>query len=308
MNTRLFNQFDALALFCQVAKYQSFTQAGEALFLTKGAISYQMQQLELALGFNLFVRQSRGVYLTEAGRQLLIDAESNFTQLRHQIASLQGDEQKHLTVGMSSYFAARWLAPRLVNFMHAHSDIDIRLQPLADQDDSLAEHIDVAIRWGDGNWQDVDSELLWQCAVFPCAGAAMANKLKQGDLQTGLNAVPRLRDRGGSNAWSQWMAKAGLQLQEQGQDHLVIGDPSVRLQYVITNQGVGLYDELAKDEISAGLLHRISAVELDNHGYYLVSQPNKELSTAAMIFCDWIRDETMASGWQPKLLPDLLRE
>ena len=295
MNDKLFSQFDGLALFCRVAKFNSFTQAATALHMTKGAISYQVQQLEQALGFEVFVRQPRGVSLTPQGRDLLVEAEASFTQLRQYINELQGEQNFQLTVGMSSYFAARWLAPRLVNFMHSHGDVDMRIQPLADQEDSLADHIDVAIRWGDGSWLDVDSELLWMCKVFPCVGKQMAADMQGQDLQYMLNKLPRLRDRGGSEAWSKWMQKAGLNLQRQGQDHLIITDPSVRLQYVISNQGLGFYDELAQAELDAGLLQRISEVELDDHGYYLVTQPGKKLTSAALVFCDWIREEVLAS-------------
>lgn len=306
MNVKLFSQFDGLALFCRVAKYNSFTQAANALHMTKGAISYQMQQLEQALGFAVFVRQPRGVSLTEQGRDLMVQAESNFTQLSQYINELQGEQHSQLTVGMSSYFAARWLAPRLVNFMHSHADIDIRIQPLADQDDSLAEHIDVAIRWGDGNWLDVESELLWMCKAFPCAGSQMAAEIKDQDLQQMLNILPRLRDRGGSEAWSKWMAKAGLTIKRQGQDHLIVADPSVRLQYVINNQGLGFYDELAQAELDAGLLQRISSVELDDHGYYLVTQAEKKQTPAALAFCDWMREEVVQTQWQPLPIKSLI--
>jgi DNA-binding transcriptional LysR family regulator len=302
LNTMRFQQFDSLRLFVQVAKYSSFTQAADVLHMTKGAISYQIQQLESALGFAVFLRQPRGVQLTDKGQALVAKAEANFLQLHEFIDDLRDQQQWQLTVGMSSYFAARWLAPRLVNFMYANPHIDIRLQPLADQEDSLAEHIDVAIRWGDGNWQDVRAELLWLCAVFPCAGKDMAASLRNlntAQLQQALNKLPRLRDRGGSEAWSAWMHKAGLRLRKQGQDHLIISDPAVRLLYVMNNQGLGLYDELAQPELDSGMLQSISDVALDNHGYYLVYPLKREASAAVSVFRQWMQDEVASSRWQP---------
>ncbi|HCH22792.1 MAG TPA: hypothetical protein DE179_00670 [Oceanospirillaceae bacterium] len=303
-----FQQFDSLRLFIEVAKCRSFTQAAGALHMTKGAISYQMQQLEAALGFAVFLRQPRGVKLTEKGQALMANAEASFLQLHEFIDELREQQQWQLTVGMSSYFAARWLAPRLVNFMYINPHIDIRLQPLADQEDSLSEHIDLAIRWGDGQWQDVDTELLWLCPVFPCAGIDMAASLENLDgpqLQQAMNQLPRLRDRGGSEAWSAWMQKAGLRLRKQGQDHLIISDPAVRLLYVMNNQGLGLYDELAQPELDSGKLRRISDVALDNHGYYLVYPLKRQASAAVSAFREWLQNEVASSRWQPAPLAAL---
>ncbi len=52
------------------AKSLSFTIAGEELFLTQGAISQRIKQLELQLGFTLFIRLTRKLELTEEGKRL----------------------------------------------------------------------------------------------------------------------------------------------------------------------------------------------------------------------------------------------
>ncbi len=52
-----FRHFDNLRGFCVVARHASFTRAAEALNLTKGAISHQIDALEAELGFRLFRRR-----------------------------------------------------------------------------------------------------------------------------------------------------------------------------------------------------------------------------------------------------------
>ena len=49
-----FQHFDALRVFSVVAENSSFSAAAEVLNLTKGAVSYQIKQLEEDLGFMLF--------------------------------------------------------------------------------------------------------------------------------------------------------------------------------------------------------------------------------------------------------------
>ena len=66
-----FRHHDILRLFVEIAHYNSFSDAADALNMTKGAISYQIKTLEADLGLRLFDRTSRGVSLTHAGHRLL---------------------------------------------------------------------------------------------------------------------------------------------------------------------------------------------------------------------------------------------
>ena len=49
-----FRSFDSLNIFRTVAEKMSFTAAGEALNMSKGAVSYQIAKLEDELGVPLF--------------------------------------------------------------------------------------------------------------------------------------------------------------------------------------------------------------------------------------------------------------
>lgn len=56
-----------LELFMNVAKYGSFTKAGEKLFMTQSVVSKRISQIENELGLSLFIRNKRQVVLTPAG-------------------------------------------------------------------------------------------------------------------------------------------------------------------------------------------------------------------------------------------------
>ena len=58
----------ALRAFEAAARLASFTRAAEELCVTQTAISHQVRVLEETLGSALFVRLSRRIELTEAGR------------------------------------------------------------------------------------------------------------------------------------------------------------------------------------------------------------------------------------------------
>ncbi|MCH5148433.1 MAG: LysR family transcriptional regulator [Clostridiales bacterium] len=64
-----------LRYFLAVAKEESISKASEALYVTQPNLSRQMQKLEKQLGQQLFIRGSRKITLTEAGRLLKKRAE-----------------------------------------------------------------------------------------------------------------------------------------------------------------------------------------------------------------------------------------
>lgn len=65
-----------------IAATGSYSAAGRALGLTQPAVTYQMRQLELALGVALTVRRGRMMRLTPAGEVLLTHAERVLVAIR----------------------------------------------------------------------------------------------------------------------------------------------------------------------------------------------------------------------------------
>ena len=65
-----------LAAFFEVAQTQSVTQAARNLFVTQSALSQRLQKLEESLESTLFVRDRKGLKLTESGHKLLRYSQS----------------------------------------------------------------------------------------------------------------------------------------------------------------------------------------------------------------------------------------
>lgn len=291
-----FRSYDHLRLFNVVARHLSFTAAAKELNLTKGAVSYQINRLEDELGFEVFSRRKRGISLTDKGQKLLNASNLAFKNLESEIGNLRQQASSRITIGMSTYFASRWLSPRLMTFMASHPRIGLRIQPLIDLTDLRASDIDMAIRWGKGDWSDesTEIELILPCPAKPTAGVGIAEQVEKKGIESALAGVTLLHDRDGSKAWSDWYAAANLTYTPD-RDDLVIPDPNVRVQAVIDNQGVALNDSLVDRELAAGQLFQISGIELNDYGYYLV-YPTGTLNNPAMkSFRSWIMQE--AAAW-----------
>lgn len=130
-----FKHYDSLRVFIHVAQHGSFSAAAEPLNRTKGAVSHQIRLLQSSLGFALFDRLPRGVKLTSKGEKLLSASIVSFTELEDVINNLQRPDHPQLTLGVTTYFASRWLSQRLMNYMQPNPELLLRLQPMIDLSD-----------------------------------------------------------------------------------------------------------------------------------------------------------------------------
>jgi len=287
-----FRNFDNLRSFIVVARHLNMSSAARELNLTKGAVSYQIQQLEGELAFAVFSRSRRKLALTERGADLLPLAQETLLNLERRIIDLRRQNRDRITIGMATYFASRWLSPRLMHFITAWPDIGLRIQPLIDLMDLRSNELDLAVRWGKGDWNetDFDTELIFPSPAMLTASREIGRQIEEAGIEVVLRHHPLLHDRDGSQAWVDWMAAAALDWRP-GSDGLVIPDPNVRVQAVIDGQGLALYDFLVDDEIEAGRLYQYKPVSLAEYGYYLVYPRNAEPDSAIRIFRDWIMAE-----------------
>lgn len=131
------------------ARWGSFKLAAQELHKTLAAVSLQIRQLEVALGFALFICHPRQVALTEKGQDLAVSVAKLLGDLHGKVAALQGhDEEKMLRISSAHSFSIKWLVPRIGDFTRQFLEIDIRIDSndqLVDLDDAS---IDVALRFG----------------------------------------------------------------------------------------------------------------------------------------------------------------
>ena len=290
-----FRSFDSLRVFNVVARLGSFTAAARELHLTKGAVSYQVSRLERELGFALFSREHRRVALTPRGRQLWHCSRAALGEVEREIARLREAGAGRITIAMSTYFASRWLSPRLARFMQREPRIRLRVQPLVDLHDLASEQVDMAIRWGKGEWTDLTLEPLLPAPAFPAASGRLARRVRKLGVATALRQLTLLHDRDDSVAWLDWHDAAGLPF-EPREDALTIPDPNVRVQAVIDGQGIALQDALVADELGSGLLEAVSEVSLDQYGYFLAYPRDALEDPCLAAFREWLLEEARPSS------------
>jgi LysR family transcriptional regulator, low CO2-responsive transcriptional regulator len=119
-----------LRVFEATARHSSFTKAAEELFITQPTVSTQVKQLTKAVGLPLFEQIGKRLFLTEAGKELLITCQEIFDKLDNfemKVADLKGTRQGKLTLGVIT--TAKYFIPRLLGaFCQKYPGIDIALQ------------------------------------------------------------------------------------------------------------------------------------------------------------------------------------
>ena len=284
-----FRSYDSLRIFDAVARTQSMTIASQDLNLSKGSISYQINKLEMELGFVLFDRLNARLQLTDAGLRLWHASHNALTQIDREIDDLRGTKLGSLSIGALTYFSSRWLSPKLMSFFEKNPGVNLRIDSINSIDDPKIKEVDLAILWGFEEWKAYDSRLLINLPAVPIGNPSLANKVESLGVSNALKTIPLLGDSSGDIGWRAWHKVAGLPY-EPNKSSLTIPDSNSRVQAVINGQGIGLWDDLVTPEMETGKLKKLSEVKLENAGYHLIiTQSNPSIHVQAMI--DWLIDQ-----------------
>lgn len=197
-----------LQQFVRVARLGNLSRAAAQANLTVSALSHQIRQLEERLGRRLFERGPRGVTLTAEGCGLLDALGEHFDGIEH--ALLRYRERRHdsLTLSASSGIMSSWLLPRLSRLVAIHPELELNLQSSSALVDFEREPVDVALRYGRGQWEGLHSERLFGEWLAPVATPELIARMGGADPHD-LAGWPLLGDPGASSRWRDWFAHFG---------------------------------------------------------------------------------------------------
>jgi LysR family glycine cleavage system transcriptional activator len=289
----------ALRTFEAAARHGNFSRAGEELHITHGAISHQMKALERELGVALFHRRSRGVELTQPGRELAATVRDALDRIARGVAELRGRPQRALTVSVLPAFATHWLIPRLADFNRRHPDIDINLRATPLLADFAGEDVDLAVRYGGGQWPGVHAVQLAHEDVFPvCSPRFNSGRLPRtlADLAKAKLLHTPLQP------WDEWFAALGVNALQQRRA-LTFTETDILLRAAISGLGIALSRRLlAQPELDAGRLVRPvpDSVRADR-SYFIAYPAAAEPPPRLLIFRDWLLEQAHATVEPPRV-------
>ncbi|MDQ4214551.1 LysR substrate-binding domain-containing protein [Microbacterium sp. ASV81] len=140
-----------LRYFVTAATHRSMTEASIDLHVAQSAVSTAIAQLEKSLGVQLFVRQrSKGLALTEAGEQLLRDAQSVLAQVEEMTDTVRGHHhQVRGTLRLACFVTlAPFVLPQLISRVEQeHPELRIEIIE-ADMEDTTELLLSGAVEGG----------------------------------------------------------------------------------------------------------------------------------------------------------------
>jgi len=134
---------DQLKYALEVMRTKQISKAAENCHISQPSLSIQVSNLEEELGYKLFVRHRHGVELTEAGLELLKQAQIILDQaenLKTMALELKGEIKGQLKLGIIPSLGASLLPYFLKPFVEEHTQVELSITEEPTQ--QLIQHID----------------------------------------------------------------------------------------------------------------------------------------------------------------------
>jgi DNA-binding transcriptional LysR family regulator len=182
-----------LVYFVAVAETHAFTRAAQRLGITKAVVSQQVARLEAELGTSLFVRTTRRVELTEAGRNLyerMVGVLQGAQEAVAETAQASSRPQGTLRIVAPSAYGVIMIVPAVTKFLGSHPNCRADLRFNDRIVDILAGEIDIAIRVGWLTDSSLHARRLGSFQQFLVASRQFASQLEKIKAPKGLAAIP----------------------------------------------------------------------------------------------------------------------
>jgi DNA-binding transcriptional LysR family regulator len=284
---------NALRAFEAAARLQSVSQAAAELNVTHGAVSRQIRLLEDDLGLALFVKEGRGVKLTDTGLRLRDATGEAFERLRNACAELrQQTSDAPFVLGCPGSLLARWFIPRLDRLNRDLPDLQLQLSASEGELDPRKPGLDATLLYAEPPWPaDMQVFELASERIGPVLSPHHPNcdALRQAPASA-LFKEALLYTASRPQAWPAWAQGNGLEpgrlRMGQGFEHLYF-----LLEAALAGLGVAIApQQLVADDLRQGrLLAPWGFVETNARLALWV--PSRRIDRRAERLAEWLREQ-----------------
>ncbi|TWR86589.1 LysR family transcriptional regulator [Pseudomonas saxonica] len=248
---------NALRAFEATARLGSVSLAADHLNVTHGAVSRQLKVLEEHLGVSLFVKEGRGLKLTDAGIRLRDASSEAFERLRNVCAEItQSHDNAPFVLGCSGSLLARWFIPRLGRLNADLPDLRLHLSAGEGDLDPRRPGLDALLVFAEPPWPaDMQVYELASERIGPVISPRFARyeQLRKAPASA-LLEEPLLHTTSRPQAWPRWAQQNALEPGDlkygQGFEHLYY-----LLEAAVAGLGVAIAPEpLVAEDLKEGRL------------------------------------------------------
>ena len=273
---------NALRAFEAAGRRLSFRAAADELGVTQGAVAQQVRALEDKLGFQLFLRQRRGVLLTERGQAYFAEVHRAFEQLI-EATDAALSRKRIVTVSVTPTFASKCLIPNLPRFATELPDIELRVMATDAVSDFERDGVDLAVRLTRLPFAlGLAAEFLFS-DMFVVASPDLIKDCPLPLTTENIAQFTLLND--GQSNWTPLLGGRAAR------SELHINQAALAIEAAASGQGLAMANGVfLADALSKGRLVQVvdDAVETDL-GYYLVTPKKTRDDKAVATVSRWIR-------------------
>ncbi|MFC1955631.1 selenium metabolism-associated LysR family transcriptional regulator [Chloroflexota bacterium] len=255
-----------LRTYLEVVKLGSFSEVARKLGISQPAVSFQIQKLEGDLGVRLLDRSQKAITMTEAGRRLLLFAESveeERNRLRHDIDQLREEVTGNLIIASSTIPGEFMLPSLLARFKALHPAIRAEVK--------ISDSLSVISGVRNGIYevgfcgvvpeeQDLESFRVAEdeiaLIVFPEHTFAWRGEVSLAELEE-EPIIFREDTSGTQKSLQNLLDKAGFELRDR-EPHLILSTTQAVVSAVEAKAGIAFVSNLAiKKSLALGLVRQI---------------------------------------------------
>lgn len=279
------------------ARHESFLRAGEELGVSGGAISQRVKLLETRLKTSLFERHSRGVRLTDSGRQYCGELTSALDRIAAATAQIAAAAPR-LNIAALPAMAEKWLTPRLPKFNEQYPDVAVEVSVAETLNGLGSRSFDLGLHYATEEAAGFSVATLFRDRMFPACSPAYA---EEHDLREARDLLRcrLLYDTRWAADWSIWFEAAGLPA-DSGRRDAGFALYSMAVEAAIEDLGVVMgHAALVGREIdSARLVAPFGLTVEAPHSYAVFIPADRGPQPQLEDFVRWLRDEA-AFGQDP---------
>lgn len=284
---------NALYAFEAAVRHSSFKEAATELNLTPGAISQQVKKLEQWLGFSLFHRDVRQLKITKRGLDYYSRIAPALEVIQRESKAVVEERTSKVCLSLGTALAAKWLTPRIGDFMAKNPDINVYINATNETVDFHREHVDLAIRYFDGKDETMVSQLVFPDEIRLLCTPEYRDNLKLYDLERLVNCT--LIHSGFYLPWNDWLRRF-TKLDSKARSNITalnFDQPLLAIEAAKQSQGVILSNLLLTGkEISEGnLIEPFPIRQPLQKGYHLVYPNQQPLNSASQSLRSWLLEQ-----------------
>lgn len=208
--------------------------------------------------------------------------------------ALQSNAVKgRIVISTTMSFAGQWLGPRLPRLQELYPDLSVRVPSSDDVADFVRDGVDVAIRYGFGDYPGMhmawvlDDYVAAVCApAFPIDPCAPEELLTRPLINYEWSGFSRINP-----SWPRWFRSAGID-GTPSNETATYSDEYMCLQAAKDGHGVALVSLIAAARyLEAGELIAPFSFRMKSLSYFLICPESAAVSSRVRAFRDWLLDE-----------------